>query len=49
MARRVAGLDGCRVAGAGAPMDLDDPTRHRRGLFPGAAAPLDAPGMACLW
>lgn len=43
MARWVAGLDGCRGAWAGALMDLDDPERHRTGLFPSVAALLDAP------
>ncbi|MGU3666612.1 DUF429 domain-containing protein [Methylobacterium sp. A49B] len=43
MARWVAGLDGCRGAWAGALLDLDDPGRHRCGLFPDVAALLDAP------
>ena len=43
MARWIAGLDGCRGAWAGVMLDLDDPGRHRAGLFPSIAAVLDGP------
>ncbi|AWN37825.1 DUF429 domain-containing protein [Methylobacterium radiodurans] len=43
MARWIAGLDGCRGAWAGVLLDLDDPSRHRAGLFATVAEVLDGP------
>lgn len=43
MARWIAGLDGCRGAWAGVLLDLDDPARHRAGLFATVAEVLDGP------
>ncbi|WP_336486410.1 DUF429 domain-containing protein [Methylobacterium nigriterrae] len=43
MARWIAGLDGCRGAWAGVLLDLDDPGRHRAGLFASVAELLDGP------
>lgn len=43
MARWIAGLDGCRGAWAGVLLDLDDPSRHRAGLFTTVAEVLDGP------
>ncbi|MGU3536261.1 DUF429 domain-containing protein [Methylobacterium sp. A54F] len=43
MARWIAGLDGCRGAWAGVLLDLDDPERHRAGLFARIADCLDGP------
>ncbi|MCJ2036793.1 DUF429 domain-containing protein [Methylobacterium sp. J-068] len=43
MTRWIGGLDGCRGAWAGVLLDLDDPTRHRAGRFPGVLEFLDTP------
>ncbi len=43
MARWIAGLDGCRGAWAGVLLDLDDPARHRAGLFATVSEVLDGP------
>lgn len=43
MTRWIAGLDGCRGAWAGVLLDLDDPERHRAGLFARVADLLDGP------
>jgi predicted RNase H-like nuclease len=48
LARWIAGLDGCRGAWAGVLLDLDDPARHRAGLFATVAEVLDgAEAPAC--